>query len=309
MTKTVCNGRFGKESGTGPRFAWLVAAGLAAFTIHSGAAFADCWRPSRTEMVPCPEPAQPRPPSQGGTSYAPGPRPAPAPGANVPGMMGLGMGILGAILPGTTGPANVPTTGPSPYIGVPPPPPAAAPFAPTASAPPSANLPDQNPYDRTPNKAATLSPDNPWARPTASAPPRPSAPSQRNPVTKANAGAPRPTTSPQADTNQPASAAVAEPSPAAPEAGPQASAEAPARSSGWPCECDRIVGSCTATVSLEDNWITINSTAKSCAWVTYYIGDEPATDTFSGGRAVREWLGPSRNPRTVVDSCRVCAQH
>ncbi len=72
------------------------------------------------------------------------------------------------------------------------------------------------------------------------------------------------------------------------------------------CDCDHIVGSCTARVSAQANWLTISSSTPRCSHIQFHVNGAPQATTITGGTDQQEWLGQSPARRIIVESCRIC---
>lgn len=71
------------------------------------------------------------------------------------------------------------------------------------------------------------------------------------------------------------------------------------------CDCSKVVGSCSATVKVESNWLIITSNSNSCSRVDFSINGDPQTSTVLDGVSREEWLG-KKISRASVMSCQVC---
>jgi TonB family protein len=74
----------------------------------------------------------------------------------------------------------------------------------------------------------------------------------------------------------------------------------------WRCDCTTILDTCTAAVTVEDNWISIESDHLQCARVDYVIDGMPFVALVVEGRERQSWLSKSDNPRVLMQSCQVC---
>jgi len=74
------------------------------------------------------------------------------------------------------------------------------------------------------------------------------------------------------------------------------------------CQCSSPdwIGGCSASVSQEGNWITITSDTTQCSRVDFYLDGEPQTIIVTDGKEAVEWLGQSRSPQLIVQSCKIC---
>ena len=74
------------------------------------------------------------------------------------------------------------------------------------------------------------------------------------------------------------------------------------------CDCSQVVGSCSATVSLQGMNVAIDSDSDACSRVDYLIDGQPFAALVVGGSAQLNWSGqPLRDPSIVAENCRVCA--
>jgi len=74
------------------------------------------------------------------------------------------------------------------------------------------------------------------------------------------------------------------------------------------CDCTQVVDSCSASVSLQDMDVEIESNTNACSRVDYLIDGQPYATLVVGGKAALPWQGqPQRNAQIVVENCRVCA--
>jgi protein TonB len=74
----------------------------------------------------------------------------------------------------------------------------------------------------------------------------------------------------------------------------------------WRCDCTTIVDSCNATVTIEDDGVSIQSDHRQCARVDYLIDGLPFVALVVDGRERQSWLSRSDNPRVLMRSCQVC---
>ncbi|MEJ2140208.1 MAG: TonB family protein [Gammaproteobacteria bacterium] len=75
------------------------------------------------------------------------------------------------------------------------------------------------------------------------------------------------------------------------------------------CDCTQVIDTCSATVSMSDMRVNIESDSESCSRVDYLIDGQPFAALVVGGSSAISWPGqPLRNPRIVVENCRVCAE-
>jgi hypothetical protein len=74
------------------------------------------------------------------------------------------------------------------------------------------------------------------------------------------------------------------------------------------CDCQKQMGSCTANVSLQGNWLKFTATTRQCAMITYSVNGNPSEITIKGGKGEIDYLRTSTSiPATSVDSCTICA--
>ena len=75
------------------------------------------------------------------------------------------------------------------------------------------------------------------------------------------------------------------------------------------CDCTEVVDSCSATVSLEGMQVNIESDSRACSRVDYLIEGQPFAALVVGGSTQISWSGqPLRDPRVVIENCRVCSE-
>ncbi len=75
------------------------------------------------------------------------------------------------------------------------------------------------------------------------------------------------------------------------------------------CDCTQVVDTCSATVSLDDMWVNIQSDSRDCSRVDYLIEGQPFAALVVGGSTQLGWPGqPLRDARIVIENCRVCAE-
>ena len=75
------------------------------------------------------------------------------------------------------------------------------------------------------------------------------------------------------------------------------------------CDCAEVIDTCSASVSLEAMQVNIESDSRACSRVDYLIEGQPFAALVVGGSTKINWSGqPMRNPRVVVENCRVCAE-
>jgi len=74
----------------------------------------------------------------------------------------------------------------------------------------------------------------------------------------------------------------------------------------WRCDCATILDACNATVTVEDDGVSIESDHKQCSRVDYLIDGQPFVSLVVGGREQQSWLTRSDKPRVLMQSCQVC---
>jgi len=74
----------------------------------------------------------------------------------------------------------------------------------------------------------------------------------------------------------------------------------------WRCDCATILDACNATVTVENDGVSIESDHKQCSRVDYLIDGQPFVSLVVGGREQQSWLTRSEKPRVLMQSCRVC---
>ena len=74
----------------------------------------------------------------------------------------------------------------------------------------------------------------------------------------------------------------------------------------WRCDCTTILDTCSATVTVEDDWVSIESDHRQCARVDYMIDGVPFVALVVEGRERQSWLSRNDNPRVLMQSCKVC---
>jgi TonB family protein len=75
------------------------------------------------------------------------------------------------------------------------------------------------------------------------------------------------------------------------------------------CDCAEVIDTCSASVSLEAMQVNIESDSRACSRVDYLIEGQPFAALVVGGSTQINWSGqPMRDPRVVIENCRVCAE-
>jgi len=64
----------------------------------------------------------------------------------------------------------------------------------------------------------------------------------------------------------------------------------------WRCDCNRVMTSCSANVSIEDEMLHITSSTQACALVEYFLDDDYRLTSFHGGFTAL----PLRRPPTAL---------
>lgn len=74
------------------------------------------------------------------------------------------------------------------------------------------------------------------------------------------------------------------------------------------CDCESIVGVCSAEVDVRGTRVEITTNHIGCARVDYLIDGQPFVSLVVDGEARENWSAPTASPRISIDSCRVCAE-
>ena len=74
----------------------------------------------------------------------------------------------------------------------------------------------------------------------------------------------------------------------------------------WRCDCTMILDACSATVTVENNGVSIESDHKQCSRVDYLIDGQPFVSLVVDGVERQNWLTRSDKPRVQMQSCQVC---
>jgi protein TonB len=77
----------------------------------------------------------------------------------------------------------------------------------------------------------------------------------------------------------------------------------------WRCDCTTILDTCSATVTVEDDSVSIESDHRQCARVDYLIDGLPFVALVVEGRERQSWLSRNDNPRVLMQSCQVCVDN
>ncbi len=77
------------------------------------------------------------------------------------------------------------------------------------------------------------------------------------------------------------------------------------------CDCKEIVGSCTASIKLDQkkSLATVRSSATQCARVIFYVDGTPGSTLFNGGKTIENItiFHKERKVKVAIQSCQVCA--
>jgi protein TonB len=74
----------------------------------------------------------------------------------------------------------------------------------------------------------------------------------------------------------------------------------------WRCDCTTIVDTCSATVTVEDAGVSVESDHPQCSRVDYLIDGLPFVTLVVEGRERQNWLSRSEKPEVLMQSCQVC---
>jgi TonB family protein len=74
----------------------------------------------------------------------------------------------------------------------------------------------------------------------------------------------------------------------------------------WRCDCTTILDTCTATVTVRNDSVSIDSDHAQCARVDYLIDGLPFVALVVDGHGQQSWLTRSDNPTVLMQSCQVC---
>lgn len=74
----------------------------------------------------------------------------------------------------------------------------------------------------------------------------------------------------------------------------------------WRCDCSTILDTCKANVSVEDNFVSVESDHGQCARVDYLIDGQPFVALVVDGHERQSWLSRSDDPQVLTQSCQVC---
>lgn len=74
----------------------------------------------------------------------------------------------------------------------------------------------------------------------------------------------------------------------------------------WRCDCTTITASCSADVSLADEFVEVTTDTNQCARVDYFIDGRPFVAVVTEGRQRQDWISRSGDPSVLIQSCQVC---
>ena len=77
----------------------------------------------------------------------------------------------------------------------------------------------------------------------------------------------------------------------------------------WRCDCTMILDTCSATVTVQNDSVSIASDHAQCARVDYLIDGLPFVALVVDGHGQQSWLTRSANPKVLMQSCQVCLDH
>jgi TonB family protein len=77
----------------------------------------------------------------------------------------------------------------------------------------------------------------------------------------------------------------------------------------WRCDCTTILDTCSATVTVQNDAVSIDSDHAQCARVDYLIDGLPFVALVVDGHGQQSWLTRSANPKVLMQSCQVCLDH
>ena len=77
----------------------------------------------------------------------------------------------------------------------------------------------------------------------------------------------------------------------------------------WRCDCTTILDTCSATVTVQNDSVSIDSDHAQCARVDYLIDGLPFVALVVDGHERQSWLSRSANPRVLMQSCQVCVDN
>jgi hypothetical protein len=83
---------------------------------------------------------------------------------------------------------------------------------------------------------------------------------------------------------------------------------APNAPSADACDCTKLVGSCSATVTFKEGALNVTSSSRRCSLVMFQVNGDSRTSTVVDGKATEQWLGDEIT-RLGVTSCSVCADN
>lgn len=74
----------------------------------------------------------------------------------------------------------------------------------------------------------------------------------------------------------------------------------------WRCDCTQIVGSCSASATVEDRFIEVTSNVEQCSRVDYIVDGMPFVALVADGSERQDWIARGEAPSVIVQSCQVC---
>ncbi len=74
----------------------------------------------------------------------------------------------------------------------------------------------------------------------------------------------------------------------------------------WRCDCTTITDSCSAEVSLAEEFVEVTTSTNQCARVDYFIDGRPFVAVVTEGRQREDWISRSADPNVLIQSCQVC---
>jgi TonB family protein len=73
-----------------------------------------------------------------------------------------------------------------------------------------------------------------------------------------------------------------------------------------PCDCTSIIGSCSASVTVQNSFIEVTSDTPQCARVDYVVDGTPFVSLVVDGAARQDRTVQSSSPSVIVQSCQIC---
>lgn len=74
----------------------------------------------------------------------------------------------------------------------------------------------------------------------------------------------------------------------------------------WRCDCTAITASCSAEVSLAEEFVEVTTDTNQCARVDYFIDGTPFVAVVTDGRQRQDWISRGGDPSVLIRSCEVC---